>query len=625
MKTVGTTWAVWAAIVAASWSWTPPIEAATKAEQARAAAKLIDETLRREAREGVDDRRELLKPAFEQTPPCEAAYWQSGFVYDVKRKEWLLLNELQQLAAKDDRLATYRKIRAKYPETEHGQTELARWCAKRKLDDQARAHWTKVLSLNPDQPEARRQLGFHKVNGTWLSQQEIADARAKVNNIQAAFYRWAPKLEELLKRLEGSNRRASELARQDLTAIKNPDAAPAVEAILCLQGGKTALLGIELLKDMKAAEAAEALAWLATFSPWDPIRTAAVAALKEQPKHDYVPLLLGAMHAPIQARCELYDSPNGGFLVRRAMYQDGPEQRELAVSDVARPGVFLRPTGKSVGPVQLLENPSLRKEYGRLLAEDRQRQLAQLAAARAKAMAQVCREQAAIAAQNLSTANLNARLCSILAEATGDAQPVSPDDWYSWWNDYNEVKSQGDKPMKVTYQVSNQPVVTVAQAPELRACSCLVAGTLVWTELGSVPVEQVRVGDRVLACDCQSGQIMLKPVLKTIVNPGKPLLRLRTVGDTLDVTGGHVFWVSGQGWVKARQLQPQMRFHTLKGTVDLTSVEPGGKQDTYNLVVADFHSYFVGKEKILTHDNTIRKPTNCIVPGLAAHVATRSP
>ena len=188
-------WAVWAAIVAASWSWTLPVEAAAKAEQARAAAKLVDETLRREASEGVDDRAELLKPALEQAPPCEAAYWQSGFVYDVKRKEWLLLDEVQQLAAKDDRLAAYREIRAKYPETEDGQTELARWCTKHKLEDQARAHWTKVLSLAPDQPEARRQLGFQMVNGTWLSQQEIADARAQVDNIQAALHRWTPKLE----------------------------------------------------------------------------------------------------------------------------------------------------------------------------------------------------------------------------------------------------------------------------------------------------------------------------------------------------------------------------------------------------------------------------------------------
>ena len=118
---------------------------------------------------------------------------------------------------------------------------------------------------------------------------------------------------------------------------------------------------------------------------------------------------------------------------------------------------------------------------------------------------------------------------------------------------------------------------------------------------------------------------MLKPVLKTIINPGKEIFRLRTKNETLEVTGGHVFWVSGKGWIKARQLQPAMRLHTLKGTVDLLAVDRHGKQDTYNLVVADFHSYFVGKEKILTHDNTIRSPTDCIVPGLTAHAATTYP
>ena len=219
---------------------------------------------------------------------------------------------------------------------------------------------------------------------------------------------------------------------------------------------------------------------------------------------------------------------------------------------------------------------------------------------------------------------MNSQLCKILTVATGDSQPTSPDDWYSWWNDYNEISQQGDKPFLITYQSAYRPVVTMAQAQAL-TCSCLVAGTPVWTELGSVPVEQIKVGDRVLACDCDTGELMLKPVLKTIVNPGKDIFHLRTKNETLEVTGGHVFWVSGKGWIKARQLEPEMRFHTLKGTVDLTGVEQRGKQDTYNLVVADFHSYFVGKQKILTHDNTIRKPTNCVVPGLAAHAAAAYP
>ncbi len=53
MRTVGAKWAIWAVIVAASWQWSLPVKAATKAERAEA-AKLIDETLRRESQEAID-------------------------------------------------------------------------------------------------------------------------------------------------------------------------------------------------------------------------------------------------------------------------------------------------------------------------------------------------------------------------------------------------------------------------------------------------------------------------------------------------------------------------------------------------------------------------------------------
>jgi hypothetical protein len=38
-------------------------------------------------------------------------------------------------------------------------------------------------------------------------------------------------------------------------------------------------------------------------------------------------------------------------------------------------------------------------------------------------------------------------------------------------------------------------------------------------------------------------------------------------------------------------------------------------------VTADFHTFFAGKAMVLTHDNTIRKPTTRTVPGLATRVA----
>jgi hypothetical protein len=50
----------------------------------------------------------------------------------------------------------------------------------------------------------------------------------------------------------------------------------------------------------------------------------------------------------------------------------------------------------------------------------------------------------------------------------------------------------------------------------------------------------------------------------------------------------------------------------------MASVTPDKTEPAYNLVVEGFHSYFAGKGKYLTHDNTIRRPTDRVVPGLAA-------
>ena len=180
-----------------------------------------------------------------------------------------------------------------------------------------------MLSFNPEQPEARRQLGFQKVNGTWLGQQEIADWRGQGQRFPHVAHPLGAQLEDALKRLGGPNRQASDVARQELKTIKVPDAVPAIEVIFCANGGEYAPLGVELLKEMKAAQAAEALTWLAAFSPWKPVQAAATAALKDQSPHDYVPLLLAAMRTPIQSGFSLYNTPDGGFLLHRACMPTG--------------------------------------------------------------------------------------------------------------------------------------------------------------------------------------------------------------------------------------------------------------------------------------------------------------
>ncbi len=148
---------------------------------------------------------------------------------------------------------------------------------------------------------------------------------------------------------------------------------------------------------------------------------------------------------------------------------------------------------------------------------------------------------------------------------------------------------------------------------------CLLAGTPVWTASGPARVEEIRVGDLVLSQHPGTGELAYKPVLKTTVRPPERLVKVVFGDQALQSSGGHPFWVVGRGWVKARDVEPGSRLHVVEGTTDIVSVHATGYEQTHNVIVADFHTYFVTEAKILTHDNTIREPTRCAVPGLTGH------
>ncbi len=61
-----------------------------------------------------------------------------------------------------------------------GQIQLARWCDSRNLSIQAKVHWKMVISLSPDQFDARKALGYVWIGGDWyLEGSEAAQARQK--------------------------------------------------------------------------------------------------------------------------------------------------------------------------------------------------------------------------------------------------------------------------------------------------------------------------------------------------------------------------------------------------------------------------------------------------------------
>ena len=90
----------------------------------------------------------------------------------------------------------------------------------------------------------------------------------------------------------------------------------------------------------------------------------------------------------------------------------------------------------------------------------------------------------------------------------------------------------------------------------------------------------------------------------------------RACQETLEGSGGHPLWVAGEGWVNLRHLQSGMVLHGVGGATVISDVEETGAQPTYNLVVDRTHTYVVGAGRLLCHDNTPRRPTNAVVPGL---------
>ena len=146
--------------------------------------------------------------------------------------------------------------------------------------------------------------------------------------------------------------------------------------------------------------------------------------------------------------------------------------------------------------------------------------------------------------------------------------------------------------------------------------SCFLAGTPVRTEMGTVPIESIQPGDRVLAQDQDTGELAYQVVLTTTLRPPTKMLEIKAGGESIYTTLGHPFWVAGRGWQMAKQLKEGDLLHGLAGATPIESINAAGEHAAHNLVVDGDNTYFVGQSGLLVHDNEFRKPTRAIVPGL---------
>ncbi|MGK5678142.1 DNA/RNA non-specific endonuclease [Actinoplanes sp. URMC 104] len=133
---------------------------------------------------------------------------------------------------------------------------------------------------------------------------------------------------------------------------------------------------------------------------------------------------------------------------------------------------------------------------------------------------------------------------------------------------------------------------------------------------GTKPIEQVRIGDRVLATDPVAGRTAGEPVTDTIRGYGEKKLVDVTIDvdgsrghrtATVTATGNHPFWVPALSqWVEAGNLSVHQWLRTSAGTrVQISAVRPHTATATvHNLTVAEIHTFYVvaGGTPVLVHN-----------------------
>jgi Pretoxin HINT domain len=127
-----------------------------------------------------------------------------------------------------------------------------------------------------------------------------------------------------------------------------------------------------------------------------------------------------------------------------------------------------------------------------------------------------------------------------------------------------------------------------------------VAGTLVHTERGLLPIEKVRVGAMVLSQPEGGGERAYRRVTDTMSSDDIAVLEVAFetadgIQETLLATRDHPFWVQDMGWRALVTVEMGHKLQLGNGR-DATVVsvrDTGAKQRVFTLSVDGFHTYCV--------------------------------
>ncbi|MEW4489526.1 polymorphic toxin-type HINT domain-containing protein [Thalassoglobus sp. JC818] len=577
------------------------------------------------------ERDPFLSEFLQSHPDHPLNRWVSGDVWNGN--DWMPFHRVVEQDDRWNRLYRYREERAKLEDNFRDQLFLADGCREHGLYAEERAHLVRTLLIDYSFHEAHERLGHIHRNGTWISPEQVRRMANEAARTEENLAEWEKEIDRLSRLIShcapGSKAEKKWIA--ELNTIRTPDAIPALERNFASKGQREAKIFQDWLGTIDSYRACEALARQAVLSDSAKFRTQAAKLLRDRRPETYVPYLLQGMTSTT-TRYQ-FDDPDFGTTtafnpintIYRVVSVDSSDTtitttREVRVSNGALPIPALprRPARLPRGLVGW-------NLWGEWFQRDEVPVIFDLTEANVGSTILMNYGQAAIeTGQDVR----DARIMRTLASATQievARQWETSQDCYDWWNVHQEVQladgklQLNDNYNDGTWYVDNRrgEALRVDQVDTIRAGSCLVPGTLVETERGSIPIEEIAVGDQVLSQDIETGEITFKPVLHCSLVEDTETIEIVTSHDIIRCSLGHPFWVSGLGWRLAKELEPGMSFVTVSGeTREITSITPAENAPVYNLIVADFSTYFVGEDLILTHGLGERRPTDMVYPGV---------
>ncbi len=134
---------------------------------------------------------------------------------------------------------------------------------------------------------------------------------------------------------------------------------------------------------------------------------------------------------------------------------------------------------------------------------------------------------------------------------------------------------------------------------------CFAIGTLVMTKQGLKAIEEIQVGEQVLAYNDNLEMFEYKDVVEVYKNEATQLCHIHTDKEEIVCTPNHSI-LTNDGWKQACELTSKDLIKTSTRFVEVVSIEIEQlkeKTTVYNLNVLGYHTYVVGNDLLVVHNS----------------------